>query len=123
MKPELVFTVVIFGFAGYKIVSYLFDKFGSKDRYDEASSGNTQSDFRGQTDAASSASSDQAWWVVLGVRPDSSTIEIRAAHRSLMSKYHPDKVESLGDEFKEIARTKSQEINSAYEKARLERSL
>jgi len=32
-----------------------------------------------------------------------------------MNKYHPDKVSHLGEEFQQIAKEKSQEINRAYE--------
>jgi len=33
----------------------------------------------------------------------------------MAKKYHPDKVASLGDEFKELAERKFKDINEAYE--------
>ncbi len=52
---------------------------------------------------------------VLGVRPVATQEEIKAAYREMMSKYHPDKVAHLGEEFQEIAKAKTKAINQAYE--------
>ncbi len=41
--------------------------------------------------------------------------EIKKAYRAMAKKYHPDKVASLGDEFKELAERKFKDINEAYE--------
>jgi len=41
--------------------------------------------------------------------------DIQKNYRDLIQKYHPDKVEHLGDEFKELARVKAKEIIEAYE--------
>ena len=41
--------------------------------------------------------------------------ELRAAYRQRMSQYHPDKVSSLGPEFRELAESKSKEINRAFD--------
>ena len=52
---------------------------------------------------------------VLGVRPVATQEEIKAAYREMMSKYHPDKVAHLGEEFQEIAKARTKAINQAYE--------
>ena len=57
---------------------------------------------------------EPGWDAVLQIPRDSSIDEIRKAYQGQIAKYHPDKVAHLGDEFKEIADRKSQEINSAY---------
>jgi DnaJ like chaperone protein len=54
------------------------------------------------------------WHEILKVHPAASAVEIRAAYRQLISQYHPDKVEQLGPELKELAARKSQEITTAY---------
>lgn len=55
-----------------------------------------------------------AWYEVLEISPRASATEIRAAYRSQMSKYHPDKVAALGKELKEVAERKTKEIGEAY---------
>ena len=54
-------------------------------------------------------------YTVLGVSPSSSGEEIRAAYRRLANRYHPDKVNHLGDEFKDLAEKRFKEIKRAYE--------
>ena len=41
--------------------------------------------------------------------------DVKRAYRELLAKYHPDKVNHLGDEFKSIAEVKTREILEAYE--------
>ena len=41
--------------------------------------------------------------------------QLRAAYRQRMSQYHPDKVSSLAPEFRELAESKSKEINRAFD--------
>ena len=51
---------------------------------------------------------------VLGVGPDASQDEILTAYRKMARQYHPDRVEGLGPEFKELAERRMKEINAAY---------
>jgi DnaJ like chaperone protein len=55
---------------------------------------------------------------ILGVAPDAGNDEIRGAYREMASKYHPDKVAHLGEEFRELATDKFQEINASYQEIR-----
>jgi DnaJ-domain-containing protein 1 len=52
---------------------------------------------------------------VLQLNRPFTTDELRAAYRQRMSQYHPDKVSSLGPEFRELAESKSKEINRAFD--------
>lgn len=52
---------------------------------------------------------------VLGLTPDATDEEVRKAYRNMALKYHPDRVASLGDDVKEAAQRKFQEINAAKE--------
>ena len=61
------------------------------------------------------------WTEVLAVPPTATAVEIRDAYRRLMSQYHPDKVNTLGQEFRDLATRKSQEITGAYAEAMRER--
>ena len=65
--------------------------------------------------------SQPAWVAVLEVARDASPEEIRRAYQTQITKYHPDKVAHLGEEFKAVANRKSQEINDAYAAAQRER--
>jgi len=51
----------------------------------------------------------------LGLSSNASKEEVKTAYKKLMNEYHPDKVESLGVELRELAQKKSLEINKAYE--------
>jgi hypothetical protein len=53
--------------------------------------------------------------VVLGVAKGASRVQIRTAYRELIKLYHPDHVARLGQELKDLAHRKTQEINWAYE--------
>jgi DnaJ like chaperone protein len=60
-------------------------------------------------------------WEVLGIRPDATIEEIKAAYRTLSLKHHPDKVANLGPEFVKVAEEKFKAIQRAYEEVRRER--
>lgn len=51
---------------------------------------------------------------ILGISSDASKNEIKEAYRREMAKYHPDKVEHLGKEFKAIAEEKAKALQEAY---------
>lgn len=52
---------------------------------------------------------------ILGVEPDASEREIRAAFHRLAIHYHPDKVHHLGEEFQRVAHEKFTRLKAAYE--------
>jgi len=52
---------------------------------------------------------------VLGIHRHASIDEIKKAYRKLAVKYHPDKVDHLGDEFRVLAEKKFKEIQKAYQ--------
>lgn len=96
-------AVIAFGlFAGYWVVSKLL--FNSKPK--PVSPPKPVSD-----------SQEKPWHEVLEVAPDADMDAIHAAHQRLISLYHPDKVASLGRELQDLATTKAQAINAAYERA------
>lgn len=68
-----------------------------------------------------SSTSNKNHYEVLGVKSTSSKEEIYSAYKNLLKQYHPDKVASLGEEIQNVARSKSQEINSAFQKIKEER--
>jgi hypothetical protein len=53
-------------------------------------------------------------YIVLQVEKDASPEEIKQAYRKLASKYHPDKIQHLGEEFRKLAEKRFKEIEEAY---------
>ncbi len=62
-----------------------------------------------------SGSLDDAY-KVLGVSPDATDAEVRAAYRKMALKHHPDRVAALGEDVRKAAEKKFQEINAAKER-------
>lgn len=60
---------------------------------------------------------------VLGVSPDATDDEVRKAYRNLVRQHHPDRVATLGEDVKEAAKKKMQEINEAKERIFKERGM
>jgi hypothetical protein len=53
-------------------------------------------------------------YAVLGLERGASREEIRKAYRDLAVKYHPDRVQHLGEEFRVLAEKRFKEIRRAY---------
>ena len=51
---------------------------------------------------------------VLNVKPGATAEEIKQAYRKLASQYHPDKLQHLGEEFRQLAEKRFKEIEEAY---------
>ena len=58
--------------------------------------------------------SEEYYYSMLNINTNSSIEDIKRVYKEEIRKYHPDKVEHLGDEFKEIAEKKTKDINRAY---------
>jgi DnaJ like chaperone protein len=82
------------------------------DRSDERF-GRQQSGSTGSAAAQPSGPADP--FAVLGLRPGASAEDIKAAYRHLVNRYHPDKLQHLGEEFRELAEEKFKTIQSAYQ--------
>lgn len=65
------------------------------------------------------ASTPQSPYEILGVDKDATQEQIKIAYRSLAEKYHPDKVNHLGDEFKDLAEIRFKEIQNAYQELKI----
>jgi len=67
-------------------------------------------------DQYSTGTREQQWdpHRVLGIDSRATAEEIKHAYRQLASKYHPDKLEHLGEEFRELAEVRFKEIQRAY---------
>jgi DnaJ domain len=99
------------------IIGYAVMSLGFKLR--KSSAGNTfdnESKADAHSDQSSSTQDQQPrkWFEVLEVTPAASLEEIKAAYRSKIFSYHPDRVASLAWEFRKLAEDMSKSINEAY---------
>jgi DnaJ like chaperone protein len=82
----------------------------------------SQEQFRGQFNQDFTRSADELKlaYAVLGVEPSATEAELKKAYRRLMSQHHPDKLVAKGlpEEMMMLAKEKTQEIQTAYDKVR-----
>jgi len=60
---------------------------------------------------------------ILETTPDANHDEVKKAYRKMASKYHPDKVSHLGEEFQKAAKEKFQKVSAAYEQIKKDRGM
>lgn len=80
-----------------------------------------RSEHNGPSSRQSSRNKDP--YKVLGLTASATDTEIKKAYRRLAMKYHPDKVESMGEEMKKNAESQFREINEAYETIKAARGM
>ncbi len=73
-----------------------------------------------RTDYSYSQSSDYEY-EILGLSENATNDEIKKAYRTLVKKYHPDRLQNASKEDITIAKEKFQKIQSAYEKIKSKR--
>lgn len=73
--------------------------------------------------ASSTTQSGKDPYKVLGLTPSATDEEVKKAYRRFAMKYHPDKVEHLGEEMKKNAERQFKEIQDAYETIKTARGI
>ena len=83
-------------------------------------SSNNRSNGKGSRSRRSSASEISTAYAVLGVKADISDADLKKEYRRLMSQHHPDKLVAKGlpAEMMKLAKEKTQDIQTAYDKIR-----
>jgi DnaJ like chaperone protein len=67
---------------------------------------------------------DQDWaYKSLEIEPSATNDEIKKAYRNMAKKYHPDKVNDLGEDVKKSATEKFRSVNEAYENLKKQRGI
>ena len=80
-----------------------------------ANLGISADDLNSMLNLSSGGTSVEAAYKVLGITPDATDDEVKAAYRHMALKHHPDRVATLGDDVRKAAEKKFQEINAAKE--------
>ncbi|MCF6167694.1 TerB family tellurite resistance protein [Lutibacter sp.] len=68
-------------------------------------------------------SSSESAYQILGVDKTASNEEIKLAYRKMVKKYHPDKLQHLGEEHVKGAEEKFRQVQKAYENLQKERKI
>lgn len=111
--------IAVFGFAlwlmsRFKKGSGAYSTYGKYKQY--ANTGNSSGysgSNQGRQQKPEAESSDP--YTILGINRNATKEEIKKAYKKLAAQYHPDKVQHLGPEFRELAHEKFTAINNAYE--------
>ena len=77
----------------------------------------------GRRTASSSSGNIKNPYSILGISDTATNEEVKKAYRRLAMKFHPDKVENLGEEVKKNAEQQFREINEAYETIKNQRGI
>jgi len=99
-----------------------FQKYNQYSKNADTAGNRTTENNQSRTRTAQENSSSGRWdpYQILEIERGASQEKIKHAYRKLAGKYHPDKVEYLGDEFKALAEQRFKEIQRAYEELRRE---
>ena len=62
------------------------------------------------------------WFKILEVKKNASVQEIKKAHRKMVMKYHPDKLQGVSEDIVKLAEEKFKLVQDAYEKIMQKRS-
>jgi DnaJ like chaperone protein len=114
-----------------QLLHYLFGIANSDGRISQEELGviNTISDYMGITNSdfqsvkAMFIKETDSAYKILGVDANASDEEVKRAYREMAKKNHPDLVSNLGDEVRQAAEKKFQEINAAYEAIKKQRGM
>jgi len=98
---------VLFGKQPY---SQQRNQYFNRQNYQRFTDGNTS----GSNTGTHRSQESKSPYTVLGVPPQATQKEIKTAYRQLANKYHPDKVQHLGEEFQKLAENRFKEIEAAY---------
>ena len=112
----LIAVVIIAFIAGYSIVGFIIKKMKTKEQNSGTSDGQYHKTQQEQSKSATwdYVNEEEKYRNVLGLKSVFTVQDVKQAYHKLLSKYHPDKVNHLGDEFKRIAQLKTREIIEAY---------
>lgn len=100
-----------------------YEKYERYEEYSHKSSNESNKEKEYDISKADDLEKSRYYGKVLGLQGKVTKGQIRKHYIDMIGKYHPDKVESLGEEILELAERKTKEINEAYEWLKIKYSL
>lgn len=91
-----------------------YDTYGQYGRYERYSQYTSSSSHKFYSATATEEEKNAYYGKLIGLMGKVTKEQIRSKYIGLISLYHPDRVQHLGPEFRELAEMKSKEINAAY---------
>jgi len=94
-----------------------YEKYERYERYEKYEKGSGTKETKKEFDIKTATEYEKAKYFgdILGLEGKLTKLQIRKKYYESIAKYHPDKVQDLGAELKELAERKTKEINGAYE--------
>ncbi|MBV6305682.1 J domain-containing protein [Candidimonas humi] len=117
MSGYEIVIVVICLFVGYWAMSKVM---GSKDKPQQTASDKTENNSK-PNEPPPNTNKQEQWWEILKIDRNAPIEQIQIAYKQQIQQYHPDKVNSLGEELRKLAEEKSKAINMAYQEGLKER--
>jgi DnaJ like chaperone protein len=110
---KIIFVMLVIGIfiIGYYLISRLTGFFRRYNHKNNAPGINNAEDWKSEEHQ----SPEERYMNIFGLKGNSSEDEIKKKYRELISQYHPDKVQHLGLEFRQMAEYKTKEIQKAYD--------
>lgn len=65
----------------------------------------------------------QSDYIILEITENATDDEVKKAYRKMAVKYHPDKVQSMGEEHQKAAKEKFQQVQAAYDNIKKSRGM
>jgi hypothetical protein len=92
-----------------------YDRYARYSTYENFRRYSSSSSYKFYSSTATEQEKDAYYGRLIGLMGKVTREEIRSKYIGMISLYHPDRVQHLGPELKELAEIKSKEINAAYD--------
>jgi DnaJ-domain-containing protein 1 len=92
----------------------IIDDLNKKEEPKKETFNNSKDSYHSNNKAKTNKMTTEKAYHILEISFNCSIYDIKTAYKEKIKEYHPDKVQNLGKEIKDIAINKTKEINTAY---------